>query len=144
VPLIGKLFVDTLVYPIGQLLLGPFTAAVFAPAAVVPGYAENTAIELALRPQTFLANAEDNRMLSDYLAIQSRRYEHITQPLLLLHGAADTIVPAWNHADRLVRQVPQAQLELLPDQGHVPHHVEPLEISRQIAEFVAAIPGYSR
>jgi pimeloyl-ACP methyl ester carboxylesterase len=144
VPVIGKLFAYTLVYPIGRLLLAPFTTAVFEPAAVSNGYAENTAIELALRPQTFLANAEDSRRLSDFLADQSRRYDTIEQPLLLLHGDADTIVPAWNHADRLIKQVPQAQLQMLPGQGHVPHHVEPLEISRLIAGFVAEIPGYNR
>ncbi len=135
VPVLGELFARTLAFPVGLLALDGAVREVFGPNPVPADYNQTTGIKLSLRPQVFRANAEDVRMLSDFLSVQSRRYADITQPLLLLTGSADDIVPAWNHADRLILQASSAELVELKDTGHALHHAHPNEVVARIESF---------
>ncbi len=135
VPVIGDLFARTLLYPVGRLVLKASVREVFAPNSVPGDYTARTGVLLSLRPEVFLANAEDTRMLSDFLEVQSRRYADIEQPLLLVTGGDDEIVPSWNHAERLVKQAPNTELIVLEGTGHALHHTHPLRIAKLIASF---------
>ncbi len=135
VPVIGDLFARTLLYPVGRLVLEASVREVFAPNPVPADYTTRTGVQLSLRPEVFLANAEDTRMLSDFLEVQSRRYANIEQPLLLVTGGDDEIVPSWNHADRLVKQAPNTELVVLEGTGHALHHTHPQRIAKLIALF---------
>jgi pimeloyl-ACP methyl ester carboxylesterase len=135
VPVLGKLFARTLAYPFGRLALETAVGKVLAPNPVPDAYIERTGVHLSLRPKTFLANAEDIRMLSDYLATQSRRYAEIRRPVLAVTGEKDIIVPAWNHAKRLMRQIPRMERVELMDTGHALHHTHPEQIAGLIASF---------
>ena len=138
-PVVGSLFAATVVYPAGELMLDQAISYVFKPDAVPEDYKERAAVRLALRPDTFQANAEDLRELSDFLREQSQHYSQIKQPLLLISGDADGVVPAWNHADRLIKQIPHAQLVIMKNTGHAPHHVHTEQIVKLINEFAARI-----
>lgn len=140
-PLVGEVFSHTAVLPLGRLLLDSGVETVFAPNSVPPDYAERTGVALTLRPRTFGANAEDLVELSDFLLAQSRRYDVIRQPLLLITGSDDTIVPSWNHAERLQRQVAHAERVDIAGAGHALHHVYPQRVSALIERFAAGIDG---
>ena len=99
-PVAGDLFAYTLPLTFGRLRLGDGLAAAFAPNTPPPAYLERTGVELTLRPRTFLANAEDIRLLSPFLERQSTHYAAIRRPLLLITGDTDGVVPAWNQAER--------------------------------------------
>jgi pimeloyl-ACP methyl ester carboxylesterase len=101
-------------------------------------------VRLSLRPDAFLANAEDMRGLSDFLAIQSRRYGEIRRPVLAVTGEQDRIVPAWNHADRLVRQIPHMEHIELEDTGHALHHALPERVAGLIASFSRRLAAADR
>ncbi|GGO88081.1 alpha/beta hydrolase [Marinobacterium nitratireducens] len=135
VPLIGRLFSSTLVYPLGRLLLDTAVSEVFAPNPVPDGYVQRTGVPLSLRPDAFRANAEDIHYLSDFLAEQSQRYGEIRQPLLLLTGSDDSIVPPRNHCDRLAAQLPGAVRIELEATGHALHHTRSDRIVNLIAAF---------
>ena len=137
VPVIGEIFSATLVFPLGQLLLDSMVGGVFSPDSPSPDYQTKTGAILALRASAFQASAEDVRMLSKYLERQSARYDEIKSPLLLVTGEKDTIVPAWNHADLLVKRLPQAQIVELEGAGHALHHSRSTEVVRLIADFVS-------
>ncbi|MGB5252195.1 MAG: hypothetical protein WBN68_05660 [Sedimenticolaceae bacterium] len=92
---------------------------------------------MSLRPNALLANVEDISKLSDFLQIQSRRYAEIQDPLLVFTGTADDIVPAWNHADRLMQQVKNAERIDFKCTAHVLHHVHAYQIAEAIAAFAA-------
>ncbi len=139
VPVVGELFARTLAYPFGMLALDGAVRTVFAPNPVPRNYLETTGVGLALRPDEFRANAEDVRLLSDFLAIQSRRYPEIDQPLLLLTGSADDIVPAWNHAERLIEQAPNVELIEFEDTGHALHHAHPAAVVEMIEAFAGRV-----
>lgn len=135
VPLAGPLFTHALLAPAGRLLMDGQIAAAFVPNDPPPDYRRRTAIDLILRPSHYRINGRDVRLLSAFLEKQSKRYQTIRQPLLMIHGETDDIVPAWNHADRLIKLLPQAELVKLPATGHAPHHVHTKEVADRIARF---------
>lgn len=134
-PVIGRIFTSSLVFPLGQVFLNSAIGNVFAPEPPTPGYRTRTGAILALRPPAFRASAEDLRNLSRFLQAQSARYEQIDRPLLLITGERDTIVPAWNHADRLAARLPHARGVDLSGAGHALHHTRADEIVRLIRDF---------
>ncbi len=134
-PVIGTIFAHTIVYPVGRFLLQDVAAKVFAPDPMGPDHLTRTGATLALRPDTFLANAEDCGRLSDFLIDQSRRYPTIQTPLLLITGDSDAIVPADHHTDKLAKQAADVQLEVFKNTGHALHHTHPEAVSRLIDKF---------
>jgi pimeloyl-ACP methyl ester carboxylesterase len=137
-PGLGPVFLNALLLPAGQLLMDGKIAAAFEPNPPPTEYRDRTGVDLVLRPPQFTVNGRDVRLLSAYLERQSRRYGAIEQPLLMIHDRGDDIVPAWNHADRLLELLPQAVLSELPGSGHAPHHVEAEEVARRIARFACS------
>jgi pimeloyl-ACP methyl ester carboxylesterase len=96
---------------------------VFKPNAMPAGYADYIGVELALRPDTFIWNAEDIKRLSDFLAVQSQRYVELTMPMEVIHGDADKTVLFDIHSVPLAATAPNARLTKLAGVGHMPHHV---------------------
>jgi len=143
VPVVGDLFAWTLVYPLGRMMLQDAVGTVFTPNTVPPDYIDKTGIELTLRPSVFKANAQDVRLLSDFLDRQQHRYPEIGQPLLLITGENDDVVPAWNHADRLLQQTTAAEKVVLEQTGHALHHTHPTRVAALIDGFSARIFGRS-
>lgn len=137
IPVIGPVFSGTIVFPAGQVLLKSAVANVFSPETPPHGYLERTGAILAIRPGAFQASAEDVRNLSGFLEGQERLYDRITAPLLLVTGEKDTIVPAWNHADRLAKRLVHAQKVELEGAGHALHHSRRDDVVRLIDEFVS-------
>lgn len=134
-PVIGPVFVRTVVFPLGQLVLNSAVTSVFAPDEPTPGYLKRTGAALALRPGAFRSSAEDVRNLNGFLARQSERYDEISGRLLLITGDADKTVPAWNHTAPLAARLPQADRVDLPGVGHALHHSRSDKIADLIRGF---------
>ena len=137
VPVLGSLFAYTLGGALGPLAIDSGIAEVLAPDPVPEGYRFRTGVDLSLRPRTFLANAEDVRRLSPFLAEQRAGYSRIQVPLLLITGDGDDLVPAWNHADRLILEAPRARQVVIPGAGHGLHHSRTDLVVGLIDGFVA-------
>lgn len=105
------------------------------PNPVPADYVARIGAELALRPRSFLANVQDMSQLSEFMQSESPKYPQIDKPLLLIHGDQDQLVPFWNHGQRVLPVVPQAQVEMLDGVGHVPHHSAPEKVAALIREF---------
>ena len=63
---------------------------------------------------------------------QTKRNPTLSVPSQIIHGDADTIVPAWVHAEPLAKMHPQAGLTLMPGVGHMPHHADPVRVIEAI------------
>lgn len=72
-PLVGDLFVATVVGPIGKSQFAQGVKSTFRPKEPPPRYIERTEAELLLRPAEFKANAEDLVDLKAFLQRQSPR-----------------------------------------------------------------------
>jgi pimeloyl-ACP methyl ester carboxylesterase len=74
---------------------------------------------------SFRENARQVNALRGHVVEMSQHYGDLTMPLEIVHGEADTIVPAQIHSIPLSRIAPGANLTLLPGMGHMPHHADP-------------------
>ncbi len=98
-------------------------ASVFAPQPVPPGYAAHIGAELALRPDSLRENALQRASLKSEIAMMVPRYPGLDLPVELLHGDADTTVGLRIHSLPTSRQIPGANLVVLPGVGHAAQHV---------------------
>lgn len=137
-PVLGRLFAWLLVYPLGQFLVEQGSQEVLAPDPLPSGHVERTAVKLALRPSQFLVNVQDTLRLNEFMQLLSRDYDRIRQPLLIIHGERDVLVPFWNHGRRVLPVVPHSELVLLPATGHAPHHTRTDEVAAAIDRFSMA------
>ncbi|MFN4172944.1 MAG: alpha/beta fold hydrolase [Pseudorhodobacter sp.] len=123
---------------VGSALLGPFITAfasdaqidgsvegVFAPDPAPPGYADHIGARLTIRRDTMRRNARQVMGLKPNLIAMEPNYPRLTLPVEILHGTADTTVPARIHAIPLSERLPDARLTLIEGAGHMPHHIHP-------------------
>jgi pimeloyl-ACP methyl ester carboxylesterase len=92
---------------------------------VPEGYARHFGVELTLRRSSIRANARQVKVLRRHIVEMSRHYSCLRMPLEIIHGEADIIVPPGVHSLPLSRLVPGANLVILEDTGHMPHHSRP-------------------
>ena len=100
-------------------------AGIFAPNPVPPGYANYVGAGLALRQDSLIANARQVAKLKPYLARMAPLYPRLTQPVEIVHGDRDSTVGLDYHSRRMIRDMPNAHLTVLPGVGHMPHHAAP-------------------
>lgn len=140
IPVIGDIFRWQYIPLFGRLSIDGAVASAFAPESVPEDYVDNTGLTLSLRPSVYQHNAQDRTQLKSHLASQSIRYTEVKAPLLSIAASEDTVVPAWNHHDRLLDQIPHIQTLMLEGAGHAPHHTQPQRIANAINEFVMSLP----
>jgi pimeloyl-ACP methyl ester carboxylesterase len=96
--------------------------AIFAPEATPPGYADYIGAGLTLRRASLKANGQQVLSLKGHLIAMEKRYDDITMPVEIIHGLADTTVPARVHAIPLSQRLSNAHLTLIEGAGHMIHH----------------------
>ncbi|WP_299663461.1 alpha/beta hydrolase [uncultured Ruegeria sp.] len=105
---------------------------VFAPQKAPEGYAEHFGPGLTMRRASMHANAKQRANLLDEVTELQPRYGEITVPTEIVHGTADTTVGLGWHSDRLVEQIPGAELIELEGIGHMPQVVAAPEVAAAI------------
>ena len=126
---------------IGGLVITPLIAAfasearinasinsIFEPVEPPEGYSEYIGGSLVTRRASMRANARQVLGLRPHLVEISKQYPGITLPTEILHGDADTIVPASIHAHVLDTKLPSSRLTILSGVGHMPHHTNPADV----------------
>ncbi|MDE4131708.1 alpha/beta hydrolase [Phaeobacter sp. QD34_3] len=131
-PLGSRLLVPLLSAFVPQRTMARALEEVFAPQGVPEGYAAHFGTDLTLRRGSLRANARQRANLFRDIQAQAPQYHRISAPAELLHGDADTTVGHQIHADRLVQDLPDARLTLLPGIGHMPHHVATDEVAAAV------------
>ncbi len=105
---------------------------VFAPQTAPDGYAEHFGPRLTMRRASMHANAKQRVKLLEDLARLQPRYGEISVPTEIVHGTADTTVELDWHSERLIEQIPGAELIELPGIGHMPQVVAADEVAAAI------------
>ena len=88
------------------------------------GYVDYIGGLLALRLETFRANARQVNTLRPHVVKMETRYPELRLPIEIVHGTADTTVPIKVHSEELIKIVPSARLTRLEGVGHQPHQVD--------------------
>jgi pimeloyl-ACP methyl ester carboxylesterase len=98
---------------------------VFAPDAVPDGYLDHLGLDLTLRASQLTLNARQVDSLKGHVERMSPGYPALEMPIEVVHGDADTTVGLSFHSQRLAETLDNANLTVLPDTGHMPHHAQP-------------------
>jgi pimeloyl-ACP methyl ester carboxylesterase len=120
IPVIGRLFSETLAYPAGTLQMADATTCVFSPNKVPDNYPGMASIPLVLRPAAFRANATDVAGLYRYALGAAPHYNAITAPTVIISGDRDKVVYAHIHSVGLARDISGAELIWVRNLGHKP------------------------
>ncbi|MBZ9921083.1 MULTISPECIES: alpha/beta fold hydrolase [unclassified Mesorhizobium] len=120
IPVIGRLFSETLSYPAGMLRIADATTCVFSPNKVPDNYVAEASIPLVLRPSAFRANASDVAGLYRYALGAAPRYAEIKAPTVVISGDRDKVVYAHIHSVGLERNIASAELVWVRNLGHKP------------------------
>ncbi|MDZ7823113.1 MAG: alpha/beta hydrolase [Ahrensia sp.] len=123
IPIIGRVFSETLALPAGLTRLVSGTACVFAPNEPTADYGKKTAVPLVLRPYHFRNNAVDVAGLYDYVVKTSPRYREIKTPSIIITGDKDTVVLPDVHSRGLNRDIENSELYFIQNMGHKPDHL---------------------
>ena len=124
-PVVGRLFAETLAWPGGVMRMSQASACVFSPNRMNDRYIEDAGIELVLRPSAFRANAIDVAGLYDHVTELAPRYGEIDVPTVVISGDHDTVVYSEIHSGGLARDIPGAEIVWIPNMGHKPDWVAP-------------------
>lgn len=68
----------------------------------------------------------------------AEKLDQFTLPTLVITGDDDRIVPTAD-STRLADELPNAQLVVIPNAGHVPHEERPQEFMKSVSEFVGTL-----
>jgi pimeloyl-ACP methyl ester carboxylesterase len=141
-PLLGDIFVNTLMAPMGALGLEASAAGAFSPLSGPPDYAGATAASLVLRPSEFKWNGEDVTDLKPFVSRQFPRYGEIAVPTAILASDDDTVVATTIHAVTIAGQIPGARLTVLHGKGHQIHYTARDAVLAEIERVMReAAPG---
>jgi len=119
-PVIGEAFARLLAVPAGSLRYRAAVREVFAPSPVADDYENRSATRLVLRPDSFIANAQDVEAVHGGVSRISPRYPAIRIPVTVVTGDSDSTVRADIHSDGLARDIAGARLVVLEKTGHMP------------------------
>jgi pimeloyl-ACP methyl ester carboxylesterase len=137
-PLLGWLFVRTLVAPIGAWQLEAVASSSFAPASGPADYASAISAALVLRPNAFRQNAQDVAALEAFVTGQAGRYAEIRVPLSVIASEEDSVVSTKIHARAIAAAVEGARLTVLMGKGHQIHYTA-RDLVRAEIERLAAV-----
>jgi len=135
VPLIGTLLRHTLSPLIARLAWPKLIAHVFAPQEVPERFDRRFPKWMALRPGQLRASAEESGMMVPSAAALQERYSEISLPVAILAGKDDRISDPSRQSARLVEEIPNATLELLPGLGHMLHYFAAREVVSAVREL---------
>lgn len=136
VPVLGRLFTETLAWPGGSLSMRSASMCVFSPNPLPEAYLDDAAIPLVLRPGAFRWNAADVAGLYDHVVEAAPRYPEIAAPTVVVTGNRDTVVFEEIHSEGLARDIPGAEIVWVDNLGHKPDWVAP-ELAVAAIEKVA-------
>jgi pimeloyl-ACP methyl ester carboxylesterase len=136
-PVIGPLVAYTVIMPLGYFMMTPGVDAVFSPEVPPPDYVERTGARMILRPNEFIANAQDLAGLKAFVTAQAPRYGEIKVPVAIIAGDADRVVYTDIHSRGIAKVLPDATLTVLPGVGHMVGFAAPDAVTRAVDEVAA-------
>ena len=127
-PVVGTVMRNTVSPTLTGLLAPKIIAKLFDPNPVAPSFAENFPVPLAIRPSQLRAAAAESGAIIATAARLRRHYGRIPTPVVILAGADDRIVDPYEQSVHLYRDIPDAELRIIPRTGHMVQHSRPKEV----------------
>jgi pimeloyl-ACP methyl ester carboxylesterase len=142
-PVFGGLFSYILAVPGASLFMEAGLNEVFQPQIKPKNYEDTTGLKLLLRPQNFMANAQDVAGLLAHVESRKGQYVRIKAPITIISGERDKTVSTTIHSVPLAGET-GAKLIVLPDVGHMPHHADAALVVRELDGMSAGLSRLSK
>lgn len=139
-PFVGDLLACTLYRAIQPKLAASTLRRFFLPQEVPPRLMRALPLAMLCRPQAIKADAEEQMLTAPSLIGLERHYDDYPLPVAVFAGTDDRTTDPEKHAIRLSRQLPRAELHLLPGLGHMVHHFAQEEIARAVDQMASSAP----
>lgn len=130
IPLLGEVLAHTVVMPIGSYLARWSIARAFHPDRPPPSFERHSPLPLALRPESYVHNAEQMNHLGDYLTRLSPRWSEVSVPVEIVYGTHDRIASPDIHSKALAEVLPNAEVIAVTRGSHQLPYTHP-EIIRE-------------
>lgn len=139
VPIIGDLLRFTLA-PLATRASWPALLRKLFRPNPVPAHFERFPAWMVCRPSQLRAIGEEAGLMIPSAAQFSRRYAELAMPVFIMAGSADQLVDTADQSQRLHGAVPGSVLRIVPEVGHMIHHVA----QEQVTELIAEAAGRGR
>jgi pimeloyl-ACP methyl ester carboxylesterase len=137
IPVLGDLMRHTIAPPLTRLMAPAIMRKVFEPRPVPARFSERFPLDLALRPISIKASAEDSALMVPSAASLQDRYRSLSVPTAVLVGAQDGIITPERQSGRLAGELPDRDIEVLQGLGHMIHYDAQHEIVAAIGRVMA-------
>lgn len=137
-PLVGDAMRYTVTALTARATLKGVVKGMFAPCDIPPDFFDIVSREMMLRPSQIGANAEDAAFMMPAAASLAARYAQLRIPVTIIAGAADRVVDPQAHSVRLHGDIPESELVVLPDVGHMVHFAAADVIAASLGEPAAS------
>jgi len=134
IPVVGDVLRYTVAALTARMTLKGVVKGMFAPHDIPPDFFPMVSREMMLRPSQMRANAEDAAFMMPAAASLAARYSELRLPVAIMAGAADKVVDPETHSVQLHEDVPNSELVVLPQVGHMVHYAASNEIAALLAE----------
>jgi pimeloyl-ACP methyl ester carboxylesterase len=133
IPLVGDLMAHTISPLAGRLMTPGALKASFHPAPI-PDKFKLFPMQMTLRPSQIRATAADTAMMVPAAVELSMRYGEINVPVIAFAGEGDLIAHKDKHSERLIAELTNGEIRVIPRQGHLFHYAVPEEVVDAINE----------
>lgn len=138
VPVLGPLFLQTLLVPGGKLLVPSMNRKAFYPVTTPPAYLDLMA-SLGARPGQFTAYTDEWKAYHQSMTALSPRYGEIRLPVTIIAGAKDRLTKVDEQARPLSKAIPESTLTVLSDAGHEVHYQHPEVVLEALHSLMRAV-----
>lgn len=148
IPVIGDLLRYTMSPIFGWMVWPAMLRKMFYPKKPTARFKEEYPVWMGLRPGQIRAASAEIAMLIPAAYRLMKRYHDLRVPVVLLAGTGDIHALPRLHSERLHHELPQSELIMVPDAGHMVTHTSPLSIVAAIdrganmQSLVSAEPSY--
>lgn len=146
-PVIGDLMRYTISPLLGRLIWPAMVRKLFAPAETPARFKNEYPVWMGLRPSQIRASSEEIALMIPSAYKLSMRYHELKMPIVIMAGARDLHAIPKLHSQRLHRELPQSELILVPEVGHMIQHTVPQQVFAaidKVATLDAAMHGQAK
>lgn len=132
IPLLGDIMRYTVSPLISRIMWPLILRVIFGPSPVPLRFKSEFPVWMALRPSQLRAAAVESALIIPAAFDLRRHYQELKMPISIMAGANDRVVNPQRHSITLSSELPHSNVQIMPNVGHMIHHITPTQVSQAI------------
>jgi pimeloyl-ACP methyl ester carboxylesterase len=138
IPVIGDVMRYTVSPLFGRAVMPLVAKGMFSPRPVPERFTHGSPYAFAARPSQIRAESQDGTTMVPAAVALRKRIRELRMPIVIMAGTKDRVVGFESHAVGLHEELPNSDLRLIPDVGHMLHYAVP----DQVAEAIESVADH--